>query len=235
MLWLKGWLETRYRLLFIAGGTTVISLMTFFHRSYGSAQGLSVHTMAFVSYTVPFLMMMICAMLGGAGVATQSALRASKGLHGSSLFTLSMPVSRLRLLAVRAGIGWMEVWAVTGVLCCEMWFLSPWLRSAATPAEMVGQAAALIACGSAIYYLSVLLATVLDDQWRTWGTMLIAGGLWWLCVRVPFLAPVNVFEGMGKGSPLVAHTMPWDAMAVSAGLSVVLFLAALKIVQRREF
>ncbi len=40
---------------------------------------------------------------------------------------------------------------------------------------------------------------------------------------------------MGDGSPQVAHTMPWTAMAFSIGLAAILFFAALKIVQAREY
>jgi hypothetical protein len=40
---------------------------------------------------------------------------------------------------------------------------------------------------------------------------------------------------MGEGSPLVAHTMPWATMAFSLGLAAILFIGALKIVQRLEY
>jgi hypothetical protein len=40
---------------------------------------------------------------------------------------------------------------------------------------------------------------------------------------------------MGDGSPLLAHTMPWPAMGVSLAVAGVLFVAALKIVQAREY
>jgi hypothetical protein len=49
-------------------------------------------------------------------VTTQPSLVASKGIHGSTLFTLSLPVSRLRLMSVRAAIGWLEGAGVIGVL-----------------------------------------------------------------------------------------------------------------------
>jgi hypothetical protein len=39
-----------------------------------------------------------------------------RDLHGSTLFTLSLPASRLRLMSVRAAIGWLEGAGVIGVL-----------------------------------------------------------------------------------------------------------------------
>jgi len=183
----------------------------------------------------PTLVLMVCSMLGGAGIVTQPSLQASKGLHGSTLFTLTLPVSRLRLLAVRAGIGWLEGAGVIGALCCGMWLVSPAFRAMATPVEMLEYAVTLIACASSLYCLSVLLATFLDDQWRAWGTMIASAALWWLSTHTPLPASANIFRAMQEGSPLLAHTIPWTAMAFSLGLAAILFFAALKVVQTREY
>ena len=104
-----------------------------------------------------------------------------------------------------------------------------------TPIEMFEQAATLIACSSAIYFLAVLLGTVLDDQWRVRGTLLAAVGIWLLCTQFSLPAFANIVHGMGERSPIFAHTIPWNAMAFSLGLSAILFFAALKIAQRREY
>ncbi|MGC2401345.1 MAG: hypothetical protein WA510_16235 [Acidobacteriaceae bacterium] len=45
----------------------------------------------------------------------------------------------------------------------------------------------------------------------------------------------NIVHGIGERSPIFAHTIPWNAMAFSLGLSAILFFAALKIAQRREY
>jgi hypothetical protein len=180
--------------------------------------------------------MMVCAMLAGAGIQTQPSFQATKGTHGSSLFTLALPVSRLRLLAVRATIGWLEVVATIATLCAGMWLLwSPVLRPTATAAQMSEYALTLIVCGSALYFLSVLLASFLDDQWRTWGTMFAAGAMWWLSHKAWLPASVDIVQAIGKGSPLVAHTMPWTAMAFALALAALLFFATLRVVQSREY
>ena len=233
MLWYKGWLETRFRLLFILVISTVVLFLQ--HSAARAApqprlNGLATGQIMFVG---PMLAMMGCAMLGGAGIATQPSLQASKGLHGSTLFTLSLPVSRLRLLAIRASTGWLAMVALVAVLCCEMWLVSPGLSTMGTEVEMVEYAGTLIACASAVYGLSVLLATFLDDQWRTWGTMMVTGVLWWLSSHIQLPASANLFRGMG--SPLLAHTVPWGAMAFSVALAAVLLVAALKVAQAREY
>ncbi|HTZ60859.1 MAG TPA: hypothetical protein VMB49_22270 [Acidobacteriaceae bacterium] len=229
MLWHKAWLETRFRLLFTLFFMCLI--LTFQHGAATTPPG--VH--GIVRFSNPILVVMACSMLAGAGIATQPTLAVSKGTHGSTLFTLSLPVSRLRLLGVRAGIGWLEGAGVLGMYCCAFWFLSPTLRGIVTPADMFRYAVTLAGCASAIYCLSVLLATLLDDQWRVWGTMIGSGVYWWVSTHIPFPAFANIFRGMGEDSPLIAHTMPWNVIAFSAGLGIILFFTALKIAKAREY
>jgi hypothetical protein len=235
MLWRKGWLETGFRLLFILGYTTLILFLQYSARNAAPPPHAKTAVFTLVMFSNPILVLVICAMLAGAGIVTQPALQATKGLHGSTLFTLSLPVSRLRLLAVRASIGWLEGVGVIGVFCWGMWLVSPVFRVSVTSVEMVEYAGTLISCGSALYFLSVLLATFLDDQWRAWGTMLASAALWLLSPRIPLPISVDIFRAMRDGSPLIAHTVPWTAIAFSLALAAVLFSAALKVAQTREY
>jgi ABC-2 type transport system permease protein len=235
MLWLKGWLETQFRLLFMLAFTALPLYVMRSAGAHASARSVSGIAAGLASHVIPFFIVFTCAFLAGAGIATQTPFQASKGLHGSTLFTLSMPVSRLRLLVVRAGIGWLETAAVIGILCWEMWLAMPLQRAGVTPIEMFEQAATLIACSSTVYFLAVLLGTVLDDQWRVWGTLIASVGIWLLCTQFSLPAFADIAHGIGKRSPIVAHTIPWNAMAFSLGLSAILFFAALKIAQRREY
>ncbi|MDE1176663.1 MAG: hypothetical protein PW789_08645 [Edaphobacter sp.] len=239
MLWYKGWLETRYRLLFCMGWATVFLGLMRPWRMAAPAPGATASghgaVYGLVALACPTLLLVACAMIGGSGIVTQPSLQASKGLHGSTLYTLSLPVSRVRLLLVRAGVGWLEIVGVAAVLCTTLWALTPALREAATPREMAEYAVTLIACGSTLYGISVLLATFLDDVWRTWGTMMVSAGLWWMSLHVPVPETVNIFRAMREGSPVLAHTMPWAAMGFSVALGAALLLAATRIVQAREY
>jgi hypothetical protein len=229
MLWHKGWLETRFRLRFALAfiGLMLIQLHVIGIKAPAGVKGAVEIAWIFVAS--------ISIMLSGAGIATQPSFQATKGLHGSTLFTLSLPVSRLRLLAVRAGLGWLEMAGVIGAMCCGMWILFPALRGTTTPAEMFEHTIALIACASGLYSIPMLLATFLDDQWRLFGSLGIFGTLWWLSNHTPLPASVNIFRAMSDGSPLFTHTMPWMAMAFSLELAAILFFAALKVVQLREY
>jgi len=229
----KAWLETQFRLLFTLGLVGLWLIIFFSMRSIAAPPGAKpAAAFALIATTQ---MLVIYSWLAGAGIATQPAFQAMKGLYGSTEYTLSLPVSRLRLLAVRAGIGWLEMASVIGTFCCGMWLVVPVVRGSVTPMEMFEYAVVLVACASSLYSLSVLLATFLDDIWRMKGGMIAFGTLWALSSLTPLPASVDIIRAMGDGSPLVAHRMPWTAMGFSLGLAAILFFAAWKIVQTREY
>ncbi len=229
MLWYKGWLETRFRLVFALG---LVGFSLFAAYSFGLKEPAGVKVLV---GNVALVVAIVSGMLSGAGIATQPAVQATKGLHGSMIFTLSLPVSRLRLLAVGAGLGWLEMVGGIGLFCCGMWALLPILMATATAAEMLEYAVVLIACASSLHFISVLLATFLDDRCRMYGTMIAFRGLYCLFKHISLPYSVNIFRAMAEGSPLLAHSIPWTAMAFSLVLTAVLFFAALKVVRSREY
>ena len=236
MLWYKGWFETRFKLAFSLGFMCL--LLIFVHSQVSQkvqSNGLTRATLAAVLSPSPILLIVACAWLAGAGVVTQSAFRSVKGLHGSTLFTLSLPVSRLRLLAVRAGIGWLELAGVAAFLCTGFWLVVLPIRATISPHELVQYFGTLLACISAFYFLSVLLSTFLEDQWRIWSTMMALFVVNWLSNSHRLPAFADLFFAMGKGSPLIIHGLPWQPMAFSLSLSASLLIAALAVVQRREY
>ena len=235
MLWLKGWLETRIRFCI---SLVLLATLLVFARSVPTtpgAPGARLPIFGVILFSNPTFFIMVCGFLAGAGITTQPSFQGMKGVHGSILFTLSLPVTRLRLLAIRAFIGWVEAMCALAMFCCALWVSIPALRAVATEREMVEYAGTMMVCASALYFLSVLLATFLEDQWRVWGTMLGSAGLWWLSSRSFMPASADIFRAMGADSPLIAHAIPWHALAFALGLSMVLFLTALSIVQTREY
>jgi hypothetical protein len=227
MLWYKGWLETRFRLLICLCAVTgfVITLHSLASRPPGDAKATAAAVAALMG--VPKISVLwICCILAGAGIATQPSIQASKGLHGSAQFTLSLPVSRLRLLATRALIGWLESATAIAIFCYGIWLLIPAVRSAGTGVEMIEFSATLIASASVLYFVSVLLATFLDDQWRIWGTMLVPLVFWQFSIHARLPAFADILRSIGNGSPLIAHTMPWAAIAFSLALAAAFFVAA---------
>jgi hypothetical protein len=139
------------------------------------------------------------------------------------------------LLTVRAGIGWLEMAVAILAWCCGLW-LTLRLAGSVSAADMLEYVVALIVCASSLYFLSVLLGTFLDDQWRMYTTAMATGTLWMLGTFVRLPKSANIVQAiMGESSPLVSHAMPWMPMLFSLVLAAVFFLAALKIAQLREY
>jgi hypothetical protein len=230
MLRYRGWLETRLRLLIWAVIAVFILWSVY---SLGAKGPLSP---MIVAANLGFVVAMLAGTLGGAGIVTQrSSLRPATGFHGSTIFTLSLPVTRLRLLAVRVSVSWIELCAGTVVLCAAAWILFPVLRSSVTPKEMLQYTLAMAVCATGLHSLTVVLSTFLDDVWRIYGSILVYAAIWWLPDRIPWPRFADIFGAMGKGSPLIAHSMPWNAMAFSLTLAGGLFFVALQIGRRREY
>jgi hypothetical protein len=182
MLWYKGWLETQFK-LGMSLGMAGLFLVLFHSIGARVGAGLSApppgaRPIAGLALGAMCFVVIVFTWLAGAGIATQPSFQATKGLHGSTQFTLSLPVSRLRLLAIRAVLGWLEMTFVSGAYCCGMWLALPVVRGAVTAVEMFEYATALVACATSLYFLSVLLGTFLDEVWRMWGSMIAFGALW---------------------------------------------------------
>ena len=106
MLWYKGWLETRFRILFMLFYAVFpIPLFTLTVPAANPAHPASLAAVAGSLGFFAFYYSIIPLMLAGSGIKTQADLQPRKGLHGSMYFTLSLPVSRFRLFATRAGLG----------------------------------------------------------------------------------------------------------------------------------
>jgi len=158
-----------------------------------------------------------------------------KGLHGSMYYTLALPVSRFRLLAVRAGVGMLETVAVLALAPSAVWLMSPVLRTQLTGLDMFEYWVAISACLSSIYFFGVLLSTFLEDWTQNFTSVLAIFFLQLFFTNVPVPPSLNIFRAMGIGSPLITHALPWATMGVSLGVAALLFLVALRVVQAREY
>jgi len=236
MLWYKGWLETRFRILFmLMFAVFPIPLLTLTQHTVDPAHPASLAEVAGAVGFFAVYYSFVPLMLAGSGIKTQADLQPRKGLHGSMYFTLSLPVSRFRLFATRAGLGMVEVAGVLAIATCALWIMFPSLMTHITGSDLFAYWVTFSVCASAFYFLGVLRSTFLDDIWQNWTSMFGIVFLSWLLSR-PFLpSSVNLFRAMGQSSPLFTHTFPWASMGVSLGAAAILFLAGMKVVQTREY
>jgi hypothetical protein len=143
-------------------------------------------------------------------------------------FTLSLPVTRFRLLAVRTAVGLVETIVVDTAVVIAMWASFPTLRTD-TALYFVTVAAYTVA----LYSLSVLVAALCEGPWRVWGVFLIVLGIRWL-VMYP-LHSVDILYGIAGGAPLLTHRLSWIAISVSLALAVLFLAGASKAIESREY
>src|SRR5262245_11483902 len=237
MLWYKAWLETRFGLAFLFGLYTLVWLVASTGaRMAPEKQPPKPQEIAFMADAFAFPFIAAAISLAGTGIKTPSGgfQNQDKGLHGSTLYTLSLPVSRQRLVGIRSAVGLLDTAVVIVVFTLLAWRLLP-ETGQNTLGERLAHLAVTFICSSTFYFLSLFLATFLDDSLR------LPGGMTILAIRfprdaTPILPPyLNMFRPMGSDSPLMTHAIPWITLAVALAASAVFFLATIKIVQRQEY
>lgn len=234
MLWYKNWLETRWLLVLLTVPYAALLLLAAMHESSLQAtpqpsQALTILRSTAMTYFVATLAIV----LAGTGVNPQKRLYARReNSQGRILLTLSLPVTRFRLLAVRAGLGWLEVAAGIAAICAGMWAGVDAIRATVAPLEMFKYAAALIASATGVYSLGVMLFSVVTDRVIVWaGMMALLQILDWRQVSVSL-------EGgwsLGEAASTAAFVMPWPTMGISMACGACLFAAAVKIVRTRDY
>jgi len=225
MLWFKAWLETRWRFGYVAGfivGTLGMFLLIGATKQTGPALRLE-----------SALMYCFAAIyLAGSGINTQTFYSARSSFHGSMLFTLSLPVSRLRLFLVRTGLG-----AIETLFCvCLMAAIAlAWSPGPVSSGQLIQYGVRVLVCTLPVFALSTLMACLLDEMWQFTGAtflLLIIAGLQF---RFRFLAAFSPLRGMSLLSYPITAPMPWGILAVSLILSVILLIAAVKSVRDKEY
>lgn len=229
MLWTKAWLETRWRLAHVFG----LVLVVLFMGETGGGLGSRENAGRLMNMLL-FLSVFAAVNLAGAGIRTQSPVRAGRGLHGSVYFTLSLPVSRFRLLAVRAAFGLLEMAGVSVFMIVSAWSLFPLVRGGSTWLDVLRLVFTAIVCTTCFYAVSTSIAAVLEETWQVYGSLLVIGVAWWATTLLRLPPSADIFRIMSDASPLVTHQLPWPAMMLAVAASTVLFWTALKIVQRQE-
>lgn len=236
MVWFKAWLEIRPRALFtgawLAFFVGVLALTP-------APAGASLTTgldRALAMTALPAIFVPLW--LAGSGVRTQAGFGrgATRGIHGSTHFTLSLPVTRTRLVLVRSAVGMLVTAGVAATLVTAAWLLLPALRTNAAPADALRHIVVVVACGLAFYGLSTLVATLFrDDVWHMWSTTLAVMVLWAAPVRRALPPMFDILRPLTDASPLVTHALPWTAVAVAALIGGLFLLAAVRVAEAQEY
>jgi ABC-2 type transport system permease protein len=253
MLWYKAWLETRWRfvvgmLLLLCFGAVVVlthplvetmkvevpnlpgslgeqvreafALMTTYD-GYVWSQWFGKNLLQFWT--------LFAVLLGVGGLATEAS-------RGTALWTLSLPVTRRRLLGVRAGVGALELLALAVVPSLFVWALSPVVGQRYALASALAYSLMTFVGGMFFYGLALLLSTVFGDQLKPilagMAVSILMGLLSMFSKRLAGYSVYNVMSGeryFAGGAP------PWAGLLVCVALAALMFYASLRVLERRDF
>jgi hypothetical protein len=239
MIWYKAWLETRFGVAFM------FVLFTFVFLVAGAGARLGAGVLPTNNAPMPeelqvadalsFAWIAAAISFAGTGIKTPSGgFQNIKGLHGSTLYTLSLPVSRLRLIVVRTVVGLLETVVVIVVFTQLAWWIFP-KTGQNTMGEILAHLVVTVICASTFYFLSLFLGTFLDDALRLPAGMTVLALLFTLDVTKILPPYLNIFRPMGSGSPLNTHTIAWGTLGIALAASAILFVAAVKVVRTQEY
>src|SRR5262245_7128089 len=160
----------------------------------------------------------------------------SRGAASGVLFTMSLPVSRHRLLGVRAVTGLAQLLVLAVVPTLLIVVLSPAVGERYSVVDVSVYGVCLFLGGAVFFSLALLLSTVFDDFWRPLGlACAVAFALGLGAVVLRGLPPFSVFQVMSAESYFRSGQVPWFGLLVSSAVSVGLLYGAAASFDQRDF
>ena len=152
------------------------------------------------------------------------------------LFTLSLPVSRSRLVAVRAITGLIELLALAVLPTLVLPLFSPAIGQSYGVGDALIHALCMFTAGIVFFSLAFLLSTAFDDVWRPLLMTCVVAAALALCPQVfRELSPFSIFTVMSGEAYFRTGHLPLAGMAVSVVVSLSMLYAADRSVARRDF
>jgi ABC-type transport system involved in multi-copper enzyme maturation permease subunit len=256
MLWYKSFLETRSRFLiglvilllsvtgtiyayprvqrllpmvpaaaaanngFVAERLQEIAVLSSTYRGYIWAQAMR--------QNVTQMLSLFAVLLGAGGLLSQG----SRG----TLFTLSLPVSRERLLGVRTATGLAELAALSFVPLLLLPLMSPAVGEHYGVADTIVHGVCFFAASAVLFSAASLLSTVFHDQWRP--ILIVCFFAAALAIAEPFfgtLSRYSLFGIMAGEIYFRGGGVPWLELLATAAVSAALLFAASRNLARQDF
>jgi hypothetical protein len=255
MLWYKSWLETRWRfvigliVLVLSACSTVAAypevrrLLVLvpqmdpggeIGRRIAEAAELARDYRGYVWWqwfvqNMAQMWALFAVLLGTGGLLSQMS-------GGGALFTLSLPVSRNRLLGIRAATGLAELLVLAVVPSLVLPLLSPAIGESYRAGDALVHATCMFVAGSVFFSLAFLLSTVFRDVWRP-ALIVICGAVALALVEQIFRGPAHIglFKVMTAERYFRGEGLPWLGLLFSAAVSATVLYAATRNMARRDF
>jgi ABC-2 type transport system permease protein len=172
-------------------------------------------------------------LLGMGGIVREKAL-------GTSSLTLSLPVSRARLMRVRVGLGILEALALA-VLPWATVFAVSWVARMPVLITQVSLYVLLLVGGGLVYFaMAVLVSSVVAGEYTApalaFGVVLLAAIMFdaWLR-RFNVWRLVTGDYSIDRDTYLLSSHLPWWGILASLFVAALMLLASTLVVQRRDF
>lgn len=172
---------------------------------------------------------LFAAVLGTGGLLAQTT-------GGGALFTLSLPVSRTRLLGVRAVTGLTELLVLALTPAIVLPLVSPVIGERYSVGDALVHSACMFVAGSVLFSIAFLLSTVFRDVWRpALLTLCVAFGLALVEQLFAGASRFGLFGLMCAESYFRGDGLPWLRLLVGASISATLLVAATRNIARQDF
>lgn len=238
MLWLKAWRDTRARFLAIAAILAgMCAWAVFFPQTRMGGRQIDFHASVYefiYSGKAKGVFGIFIIFLGTGGLLRERALR-------TAAFTLSLPVSRLCLVAVPAAVGLAELVALALLPAALLPVLSFLAGQAYPLGEALQYSALWFGLGSAIFALSFFLAVVASAEFvapaATFLLLMLQG---YVGPAIGMRFVLKTMSGLGTvyGGPpgdVVVTGLPWGELIAYSASALVLLAGSGLITQRQDF
>jgi ABC-2 type transport system permease protein len=239
VLWYKAWLETRSRFLASLCVVTSVVVLAVHHEEYVLSpvpERDTYQLLFFVHHYLMGLWMLCVVLLGMGGLIRERAA-------GASSYTLALPVSRVRLVAIQVAVGLLEAIGLAVIPWAAI-LLTTAIKDRPFPLSQAVFYVLLLISGGLVYFaLSVLISSLLEGEYTApavaYGIMILSGVI---CANSESLRPyADLWRFMGGNNHfndstyLLSGPFPW--LGALAGISVTAFLllASVGVVYRRDF
>jgi ABC-type transport system involved in multi-copper enzyme maturation permease subunit len=161
---------------------------------------------------------------------------------GTISFTLSLPIERSELLLSRLLVGIAEILALGIGPALLVPALSPAVHEHYPIGQIVLFALLMVAAGVVFFCFGFLLSSFFGGEFTGPGVALCLVGTYFFIVRAKSLHWLSVLDTMSgedavsrSGNYFLGGSIPWNGVLYSLGVSLVLYLCALRISQHHDF
>ena len=172
-----------------------------------------------------YLVVIFAALLGSGGLLAKSGQ--------ATLFTLSLPVSRNRLIGTRAAVGLAELLALAVVPSLVLPLLAPSIGQSYSLVDVLVHGACMFAVGAVFFSLAALLSNEYSDVWRPVMIVCVIAACLGMLEYVPAFSRYGMFRVMNGETYYRQAGLPWIGLLINAGIAAALLrTAAVKLAQR---